>query len=53
MINLFSYDLVLSLNGVCIKTWFLIPSSAFNEARGYPMERDNYLQDLKTKTPKV
>lgn len=26
---------------------------AFNEARGYPMERDNYLQDLKTKTPKV
>ena len=31
----------------------LLCSSAFNEARGYPMERENYLKDLKTKTPKV
>lgn len=26
--------------------------AAFNEARGYPIERENYLQDLKTRTPK-
>ena len=25
---------------------------AFNDARGYQMERENYLDDLKTKTPK-
>ncbi|XP_068746575.1 RNA/RNP complex-1-interacting phosphatase homolog [Montipora capricornis] len=26
---------------------------AFSKARGYPMERENYLEDLKTRTPKV
>ncbi|KAK2549493.1 RNA/RNP complex-1-interacting phosphatase [Acropora cervicornis] len=26
--------------------------AAFNEARGYPVERENYMQDLKTRTPR-